>query len=227
MRALFLFPIAIALSGCARWVVFGHDFGAPGSERAAQQQPVPPQSATAPSQPTDVAPFADQPVASEKPPVQPSPGPSLSPFKGVTVTLTLPAQEKAAADRRFKEDAVIAAIESELRARKLLAEDDATAERTVAVVIDDFATRPTSNAVIFGHVMGEGTLTGIVNVRASSGRQLQTFRITAKSRLVTPASGEDNQALRALYSKFANLAVNTLSGTSGKPDDVTNNEAPR
>jgi hypothetical protein len=148
-------------------------------------------------------------------------------LKGVTVTLTPPAQEKAAADRRFKQDGVVAAIESELRARKLLAENDVKAERTVAVIIDDFATRPTSNAVIFGYVISEGTLAGSVDVRDTSGQQLQAFRITAKARLVIPASGEDNHALHALYSKFANLAVDALSGTTGKPDDVTNNEAPR
>jgi hypothetical protein len=148
-------------------------------------------------------------------------------LKGVTVTLTLPAQEQAAADRRFKEEAVVTAIESELRARQLLAEDDAEAGRTVAVVIDEFTTRPTSNAVIFAHVISEGTLTGSVDVRATSGQQLQAFQITAKSRLVTPASGGDNDALHALYSKFAKLTVNALSGTAGKPDDITNSEAPR
>jgi hypothetical protein len=148
-------------------------------------------------------------------------------LRGVTVTLTLPAQEKAATDRRFKEDAVAAAIENELRARKLLAEDDAKAERTVAVVIDDFATQPTSNAVIFGYVVSEGTLTGDVDVRATSGQQLQAFQVTAKSRLVMPASGEDNHALHALYNKFAKLAVDGLAGATSKPGDVTDKEAPR
>lgn len=223
MRALYLVPVVIVLAGCGRWIVFGHTFGPSGSEPAAQQ-PVPPQSAPAPS--TGVAPSANQPVAPETPPVQPPPA-SRAPLKGVTVALTLPAQEKAAADRRFKQDDVVAAVASELRARKLLAEDDVKAERTVAIVIDDFATRPTSNAVIFGYVTSEGTLTGSVDVRDTSGRQLQAFRITAKSRLVTPASGEDNHALHALYSKFANLTVDMLSGTQGKPDDITNNEAPR
>jgi hypothetical protein len=145
----------------------------------------------------------------------------------VTVALTLPAQEEAAADRRFKQDDVVAAIESEFRARELLAEGDVKAERTVAIIIDDFATRPSSNAVIFGNVISEGTLTGSIDVRDTTGKQLQTFLIIAKSRLVTPASGEDNHALHALYEKFANLAVDSLSGTTGKPDDVTNREAPR
>ena len=147
-------------------------------------------------------------------------------MKGVTVSLTLPAQEKAAADERFKQDDVVAAIESELRSRKLLAENDVNAERTVAIVIDDFTARPTNNAVIFGYVISEGILSGSVDVRSTSGRQLQTFQITAKSRLVTHASGEDNHPLHALYSKFANLAVDGLSATTGKPDDVTNSEAP-
>lgn len=234
MRALFLVPVALVLSGCGRWVVFGHTFE---SEPAAQQA-VPPQPGTAPSsaaqpaapdstgaQPTS-APSANQPLAATTPPGQASLAPSRSPLQGVTVTLTSAAQEQAATDPRFKQDAVVAAVESELRARKLLAEDGVKPERTVTIVIDDFATHPTSNAVIFGYVTSEGTLTGDVDVRATSGQQLQAFQVTAKSRLVTRASGEDNQALHALYRKFAKLAVDKLSGTS-KPDDVTNSEAPR
>ena len=225
IRSLFLVPVAIALSGCGHWVVFGHDFGHSGSEPTAQQS-VPPQPATAPSGPAAAAPSADQPVTPAPPAGQPSPRPSRSPLKGVTVSLTLPAQEKAAADGRFKQDDVVAAIESELRARKLLAENDVKAERTVSIVIDEFTAKPTNNAVIFGYVISEGILSGSVDVRATSGQQLQNFQITAKSRLVTHASGEDNHPLHALYSKFANLAVDGLSATAGKPDDVTNSEAP-
>jgi hypothetical protein len=241
VRALFLVPVAIALSGCAGWVVFGHTIEKPADSRSepAAPQPVATQSATAPpvaaqpaapqpagAQPTAVAPSANQAVATETASIQPSPGPSRSLLKGVTVTLTPAARQKAATDRRFKEDALVAAIENELRARKLLAENDVKAERTVAVVIDGFATRPSSNAVVFGYIMSVGTLTGNVDVRAASGEELQTFRIAAKSRLATPTSGEDTQPLHALYSKFANLTVDDLSGTT-RPDDVTNNEVPR
>jgi hypothetical protein len=232
MRALFIVPIAIALSGCGQWVVFGHTYGGePAAQQAVPPQPTPAPQPAAPgsagAQSTGVAPSADQPRAPETPPRQPTPGPSRSPLKGVTVTLALPAQEQAATDGRLKEDAVAAAIESELRAHKLLAEDDAKAERTMAIVIDDFAIRPTSNTVIFGYVINEGTLTGTVDVHGTSGQQLQTFQITAKSRLVIPASGEDDHALRTLYNKFANLTVDKLSAATSKPDDVTNNEAPR
>jgi hypothetical protein len=194
-RYLVLVILLLALSGCARWVIFGHTYE--------------PKAATPVGEPNA------------------QPGPSRSPLRVAAVTLTAEVREKASADPRFKEGGVLTAIESELRADGFLADEDAKADRAVTVVIDDFNTRPATNAVVFGSVISEATLAGNVEVHAASGRMLQAFRIEAKSRLVTPASGADEQGLRKLYGKFAEEVVAELSGIPRKPDDVTNSEAPR
>jgi hypothetical protein len=204
MRTFLLVPVAIALSGCVHWVVFGHSFD---KESAAQQA------------------SAELPPA--KPPVQPARAVSRSMLQGVSLTLTLAAREKADPDQRISRDALVAALKGELRARKLLAEGGLKAERSMTVVINDFTTRPSSNAVIFGYVISEGFLTGDVHVSATSGEPLQAFRIKAQSRLVTPAAAQDNPPLDSLYARFANLTVDGLSGAPRRPEDLTNSEAPR
>jgi hypothetical protein len=229
-QALFLLPVAIALSGCAGWVVFGHTI----EDKPAtpvQQPAISPQQPVISPQPSGVA--SPQQAAVNAQPAEQI-GHTL---KGVTVTFTPEARQKINADRRFKEDALVAAVENELRARHLLdpgatgaghtIADRANADRAIEIVIDDFATRPATNAVVFGYLLGEGTLTGTIDVRGASGEQLQAFRIEADSRLATSADGTDEQPLRPLYRKFANLTVSNLSGAPRKSDDSTNTEVPR
>jgi hypothetical protein len=137
--------------------------------------------------------------------------------KAVTLTLTPQAREKAAADPRLKEDVLLCVVETELRARKLLDDKDPRASRTVEIVIDDFSTRSTSNAVLFGYNLGAGTLAGDISVRDADGNKLRDFRVEAQSRLATHANGEDASPLGSLYRRFANLTANNLAGTAPTP----------
>jgi hypothetical protein len=200
MRVLtvFLAPVVMTLSCCAGWVVFGHTI------EGQRQQP----SAVAPPAPTTDHPYAAQPAPSP-PPVA---VPSARMLKSVTVRFTPAAREKIAAEPQFKEDRLLATIEDELRAHKLFDDSDSRATGTLEVSIDDFATRPLSNAVVFGYVLGNGTLTGRIEVRNAEGREPRDSRINAESRVEKPVSAEQSNAFGPLYRKFADLTVDSLNG---------------
>jgi hypothetical protein len=128
------------------------------------------------------------------------------------VRFTPEAREKIAAEPQFKEDRLLATIEDELRAHKLFDDSDSRATGTLEVSIDDFATRPLSNAVVFGYVLGNGTLTGRIEVRNAEGAEPRDSRINAESRVEKPVSAEQSNAFGPLYRKFADLTVYSLNG---------------
>ncbi len=198
MPTLFLVPVAMTLSGCAGWVVFGHTIE---GQRPATSAVVPP------------APTTDHPYAAPPPPSPPPVAvPSARLLKSVTVTFTPAAREKIAAEPQFKEDRLLMAIEDELRAHKLYDDGDSHATGTLEVSIDDFATRPLSNAVVFGYVLGNGTLTGHIEVRNAAGKGPRDSRINAESRVEKPVSAEQSNAFGPLFRKFADLTVDSLNG---------------
>ena len=193
----FLIPIVLALSGCAQWIVFGHPIG---EGRAAGAGPV-----------------AAQPAAAL----------DRLPVRSVTVSFTSEAKDQAAADSRLKEDSLRTAVEHELRSRNLLSDEaPANTGRTMEVSVGSFSTRTTTNAVVFGQILGAGTLAGDVRVRDGSGNELQTFHVKASSRVNHPVNSVGPDTLNSLYQRFADLAVDSLAGAPTKPVDLTNNGMP-
>ena len=195
-----LLPLTL-LTGCGPVIVFGHTVG---EGRVASE---------------------NEPVAKHA--AQPAPNASAAKIKSVTLALTPQATAKVASDPRFKADALLDAIESELQSRQLFDAHDPRASDQAEILIDDFATRSTSNAVVFGYNLSAGTLTGDIHVRGADGHELQTFKVVAESRLAIAASGEDANPLRDLYRRFANLAADDLAGTPAKSADASNNGVPR
>ena len=195
MRTLTLFPVAAALmtlSGCAGWVVFGHTIeGKPAAPAPAAAEPTP----TSPASP-------DAPL-----------------LKAVTVTFTPAAQQKIAAEPQFQQATLLMAIETELRAHKILAANDPHARGTLEISIDDFATHPTSNAVVFGYILGTGTLTGNVEIRAADGKQPQDTHITAESRVAKSLNGGQGNPFEPLYRRFAAATVDSLTGATAQPNE--------
>jgi hypothetical protein len=221
MRTLTLIPVAIAalmtLSGCAGWVVFGHTIeGKQPAAAPATTQPPPPA-------PTATALPAAQPAPTTQAPPATHPAPTLaaSPdapmLKTVTITFTPAAQQKIAAEPQFQQATLLTAIENELRAHKLLADNDPHARGTVEISIDDFATHPTSNAVVFGYMLGTGTLAGNIEVHAADGKEPKDARITAESRVAKSVNGGNANPFEPLYRRFATAAVNSLTGTPAQP----------
>jgi hypothetical protein len=223
MRPLTLAPVAalMTLSGCAGWVVFGHTIeGKQTTAMPAATQSRPTTQAPPISQPQSPA---AQPAPTVAAPTSTAPTPPLSPdapmLKAVTITFTPAAQQKIAAEPQFQQATLRTAIETELRAHKLLADNDPHARGTVEISIDDFATHPTSNAVMFGYVLGTGTLAGNIEVHAADGKEPKDARITAESRVAKSVNGEQANPFGPLYRRFATATVNSLTGKPAQPDE--------
>jgi hypothetical protein len=148
-------------------------------------------------------------------------------LKAVTIAFTSDAKGKIDADPRFNGDALLAAVHDDLRTHDLIDDNVNTpAERTVEITIDEFANRPSSNAVVFGYIMSDAVLSGDVVVRDGAGHTLQSFKINADARLTTPVDAGKAQPLRPLYRRFADLTVSELTGVPLKVDD-SNTQMPR
>jgi hypothetical protein len=195
MRKLLIPVIAAALmglSGCAGWVVFGHTIQGP--------------------QPVAAPPTPQLPLA-------PPPSVDTPMLKAVTLTITPAAQQKIAAEPQFQQAILLSAIESELQAHKLLDANDPHARGTADISIDDFATRPASNAVVFGYILGTGTLSGNVAVHSAAGNALRDARITAQSHLAKPVGDGKANPFGPLYHRFAAATVDSLTGTTSTPPE--------
>jgi hypothetical protein len=140
--------------------------------------------------------------------------------KAVSIVVTPEAAAKVTGDAsRFTADALLNAIKAELKSRKLLDEHDPHASGTAEIVVDGLATRPTTNAVLFGYRMLAGTLEGDIRVTGASDTDTTGARIVAESRLTVSASGDDENPLGPLYRKFAVLAADRLAGIASRPVD--------
>jgi hypothetical protein len=180
------------LAGCGQVAVFGHTIGEKHSPSEVKADSIPtPQAAVSPR---------------------------IQMVKDVRLVLTPQAATKVANDAKFNADTLLEAIKGELRSRKLLDDTDSRANGTAEISIDDFAMRPTSNAVVFGYLLNAGTLNGEIRVRDTDGKDLQNFRVEAESQVSIAASGETKNPLEPLYRRFAVLAGDNLAGTPSKSD---------
>ncbi len=208
-RLLIALSIVAVTSGCAGSVIFGHTIGQPKTHE-------PPPAVTPP--PPVKAAGAEPAVASAVTPGK---------FKTASVAWASAADSKMTADPRFSRDQLLAAVTDELRARQLLDDGGKTdTDRTLAIVIDDFATRAASNAVVLGYSFTRATLAGHVEVQSPSGGSAERFAVMAESRLASSSDGEQSgaqSALKPLYRKFADIIVSRLTGVPLK----TTTELPR
>jgi hypothetical protein len=228
MRTLTLFPVTAALmtlSGCAGWVVFGHTIEGKPPVVAPAASPSP--AATQPPPESELHPAAEPPhpsaTASALRAAQPALTSPVSPdaplLKAVTVTFTPAAQQKIAAEPQFQQAMLLTTIENDLRAHNLLAANDPHARGTLAISIEDFATHPTSNAVVFGYVLGTGTLTANMEMRAAAGEDPKDTRVTAESHVAKSVNGGQANPFEPLYRRFAAATVNSLTGTTAQPNE--------
>jgi hypothetical protein len=206
MRSALLFvALTLALSGCAGWVVFGHTIGE--DHPAAAQIPPTEQPATA------------------TPPGQPAPATQPTRMQPGTPTSVGSVYIIVSPDARFDQQKLLAAVEQELQARRLLVGADAmvgsgaAANRRMEIDVDAFSTRASSNAVIFGYALGSGELAADIRLRDAEGRQISGFPVQAKARLATRPAEEDTNPLGNLYHRFAVLTADRLAGVPSKPDE--------
>jgi hypothetical protein len=220
-RLSIVLVIVTMLTGCGQMIVFGHVVGEkpapvqPNTEGSDSATPAPQSSAPAQAAATGAStPAIAQPAA--KSPV------IAHAVKAVNLTITPEASAKVTGDAsRFAADALLAAIKAELKSRKLLDEQDPNATGTAEVMVDRLATRPTTNAVVFGYKMLAGTLEGDIRVIGLQGGESTGSRIVAESKLTIAASGDDKNPLGPLYRRFAVLAADRLAGVTSGPQEST------
>ncbi|MEJ0035954.1 MAG: hypothetical protein WDO68_07710 [Gammaproteobacteria bacterium] len=122
---------------------------------------------------------------------------------------------------RFAADALLEAIRTELKSRKLLDELDPHASGTAEIVVDGLALRQTTNAVVFGYKMLAGSLEGDVRVTGAESTGSTGSRIVAQSKVTLAVNGNDKNPLGPLYRRFAVLTGDRLAGVASKPQDPT------
>ena len=189
------------LAGCGEVIVFGHTVREGSSSAHAK---------------TDASPVAQG--GASQAVGETTTSPAVRIVKAVTLSLSPQASTRVAGDARFNADALREAINNELRARKLLDEREASDRPVAHISIDEFDVHPTTNAIVFGYIPSAGTLKGDVRVSDTGGDE-QTFRVEADSRFSIAEKGEDNP-LKPLYRRFANLVADRLDGTPPKSDST-------
>jgi hypothetical protein len=219
--------IVTLLTGCGQVIVFGHVVG----ERKESTEPKP-EAAPAQSTAREAAGASGAAASTAAAPV---PGETAaetrvaaaSPHlthavKAVNLIVTPEAAAKVTGDAgRFTADALLDAIRTELKSRKLLDEQDPQASGTAEIIVDDLATRQTTNAIVFGYKMLAGTLEGDVRVTGATGTGSTGSRIVAESKLTLAVNGNDKNPLGPLYRRFAVLAADRLAGVTSQPQDPT------
>jgi hypothetical protein len=222
--------LSVALAGCGEVVVFGHVVREnPSKAEAVASKPAieaaPSQPATEAAAPTSateaVAPKPEIATGSTHATRQTSAAasaglPAAHLLHAVNVTLSAPGQT---GDASVDAAALLNAIRTELRSRNLLDEQNPSADRTAEVRIESATTHPTVNAVIFGRQPMAGTLIGELQVSSASGEELPASRIVAESRWSIADDGQDKNALGPLYSRFAMLTADELSGSAANPNE--------
>jgi hypothetical protein len=209
--ALLSILMVTLLAGCGQVMVFGHVVGEKPASVKAKAEAAP----TVPTAPADTAPPAEQRLASSSPPL-------AHVVKAVNLIITPEAAAKVTGDAsRFTADALLDAIRTELKSRNLLDDQDPQVSGTAEIIVDDLATRSTSNAILFGYKMLAGTLEGDIRVTGAQGTESTGSRIVAESKLTVAANGQDKDPLGPLYRRFAVLAADRLAGVTSKPQDPT------
>jgi hypothetical protein len=204
--------LSVALAGCGEVVVFGHVVREnPSKAEAAPSEPTTAALAPKPETATGSTHATRQNSAAASAGL---PAPPL--LHAVNVTLSAPGQT---GDASVDAAALLDAIRTELRSRNLLDEQNPSADRTAEVRIESATTHPTVNAVIFGRQPMAGTLIGELQVSSASGDELPASRIVAESRWSIADDDQDKNALGPLYSRFAVLTADELSGSAANPNE--------
>jgi hypothetical protein len=133
------------------------------------------------------------------------------------IDFTPVASRQTSDDERFDAGVLDKTIGRVLTAAGLADLAGAAVIGVAAIEVDEFDVRATSNVVLMGRVASAAVLGATVRVRDGSGTALREFHVRADLPLniVRNASGQDQ--LESLYTEFAELIVDELSGTTRKP----------
>jgi hypothetical protein len=212
-----------SIAGCGQVSVFGHTIGEKpasqgnadsGHAESAASEPVKPEPNKA--EPPNAATMVTETTVPTKVASSTVTLPHIQKVKSVTIALTPKIAAQVADDSRFNADALLAAIKSELQTRKVLDGIDLHVNATAEVLLDEYSLRPTSNAIVFGNIISNGTLNGSIRLLDAQGHDLSGYRVEAATRVSIPASGESKNPLGPLYREFAIMTGHALDGTKPK-----------
>ena len=130
----------------------------------------------------------------------------------VTLRLTPEAQSRIADNLKFDQEKLLATINRALQARNVIAASPDPGLPTVEVLVTDIRARSNFSAVMWGFMAGDDHIKGEVFVRASDGRALQHFSVSASYALGGLAGGQDDARMGWLYETFAKHVLEELTG---------------
>lgn len=139
---------------------------------------------------------------------------STKPAKAVSISLNDEAKAKVNDNLKFDQNALLDHVKRALTAKNLLAENKPESTNTVEILVKDFRVRSNFSAVMFGFMAGNDSITGDVILKDAAGKELNKFEVSASYALGGLAGGQDGARMGWLYEKFAELAVENLSGTA-------------
>jgi hypothetical protein len=188
--------VLIALDGCGQVTVFGHALKK--DHEPAVEAPPPPAS---PATPASSGATAGVPVNVAARPAAPM-------VKSLALRLTPEAEKKADDEEGFSVDNLRMTVEREFKSRRLLDAQNPRASGTVVILVDEFETHFTSNVKVFGHTFSAGKMAGSISVRNSDGKEIQSLKVAAESKL----------PLADLYFRFAQIAADQyIAGPASTP----------
>ncbi len=137
---------------------------------------------------------------------------STKPAKAISISLNNEAKAKLNDNLKFDQNALLDHVKRALTAKNLLAESRPDSTNTVEILVKDLRVRSNFSAVMFGFMAGNDSITGDVILKDAAGKELNKFEVSASYALGGLAGGQDSARMGWLYEKFAELAVQNLSG---------------
>ncbi len=197
MRAIALLMALAVLGGCgANVTMFGHTVSEGKSREREKTAPVESTGASA-------AALAAPAGAAKSAPV----------VRDVLLSLSATVKQQLAGDTHFDDEALHAAIATELRSRGLMGPLESTSGTPIDILIDTYSLQATTNAAVSGRVASDAKLAGLVRVLDDSGKEQRSFKVQSEARLQIQATGKDPDALAALYK---GLAIKIADGIAAK-----------
>lgn len=133
----------------------------------------------------------------------------------VTLSLSKDAQALLSDNLKFDQEKLLSTVRRALDAKGLLAKQPDSKLPKIEIVITDFRVRSNFSAIMFGFMAGSDSVTGDVIARASDGKELQRFNVSASYALGGIGGGQDDTRMSWLYETFAKHTVDELTGVRG------------
>jgi hypothetical protein len=132
------------------------------------------------------------------------------------IDLTPAASAQVEGDSRFDSGALRKAVADGLAAKGLL-DYESPAVQTMAIEVEEFSVRATSNMVMMGRLASIGVLGATVRIRDGSSAELRRFNVRAELPMNIDRTGRNRNPLEALYTGFTRLVADELAGRSAQP----------